>query len=145
MLSPLTQIAITLLHDIAMHEPHEAIGHCTSPEELRYIYTRLEQKGMICRKEKATEKATEKANEKANEKAAEDADADTYTTCSYKLCRPLCEISLLEVLEAINGHLNCNHPTSEAFYTRYGKMAQKLGVVNYITRLYLSEIKLIDC
>ena len=53
MLSPLTQIAITLLHDIAMHEPHEAIGHYTSPEELRYIYTRLEQKGMICRKEKA--------------------------------------------------------------------------------------------
>ena len=96
MLSPLTQIAITLLHDIAMHEPHEAIGHCTSPEELRYIYTRLEQKGMICRKEKATEKA----NEKANEKAAEDADADTYTTCSYKLCRPLCEISLLEVLRS---------------------------------------------
>ena len=141
MLSPLTQIAITLLHDIAMHEPHEAIGHCTSPEELRYIYTRLEQKGMICR----NEKATEKTNEKATEKAAEDAGADTYTTCSYKLCRPLCEISLLEVLEAINGHLNCNHPTSEAFYTRYGKMAQKLGVVNYNTRLYLSEIKLIDC
>lgn len=137
MLSPLTQIAITLLHDIAMHEPHEAIGHCTSPEELRYIYTRLEQKGMICRNEK------EKEKEKA--KTTEDADADTYTTCSYKLCRPLCEISLLEVLEAIDGHLNCNHPTTEAFYTRYGKVAQKLGVVNYITRLYLSEIKLIDC
>jgi hypothetical protein len=135
MLSPLTQIAITLLHDIAMHEPHEAIGHCTSPEELRYIYTRLEQKGMICRNEKEKEKA----------KTTEDTDADTYTTCSYKLCRPLCEISLLEVLEAIDGHLNCNHPTTEAFYTRYGKVAQKLGVVNYITRLYLSEIKLIDC
>ena len=135
MLSPLTQIAITLLHDIAMHEPHEAIGHCTSPEELRYIYTRLEQKGMICRNEKEKEKA----------KTTEATDADTYTTCSYKLCRPLCEISLLEVLEAIDGHLNCNHPTTEAFYTRYGKVAQKLGVVNYITRLYLSEIKLIDC
>lgn len=139
MLSPLTQIAITLLHDIAMHEPHEAIGHCTSPEELRYIYTRLEQKGMICRKEKEKEKQKEKA------KTAEDTDADTYTTCFYKLCRPLCEISLLEVLEAIDGHLNCNHPTTEAFYNRYGKVAQKLGVVNYITRLYLSEIKLIDC
>lgn len=135
MLSPLTQIAITLLHNIAMHEPHEAIGHCTSPEELRYIYTRLEQKGMICRNEKEKEKV----------KTTEDADVDTYTTCSYKLCRPLCEISLLEVLEAIDGHLNCNHPTTEAFYTRYGKVAQKLGVVNYITRLYLSEIKLIDC
>ena len=135
MLSPLTQIAITLLHDIAMHEPHEAIGHCTSPEEVGYIYTRLEQKGMICRNEKEKEKV----------KTTEDADADTYTTCSYKLCRPLCEISLLEVLEAIDGHLNCNHPTTEAFYTRYGKVAQKLGVVNYITRLYLSEIKLIDC
>lgn len=139
MLSPLTQIAITLLHDIAMHEPHEAIGHCTSPEELRYIYTRLEQKGMICRKEKEKEKQKEKA------KTAEDTDADTYTTCFYKLCRPLCEISLLEVLEAIDGHLNCNHPTTEAFYNRYGKVVQKLGVVNYITRLYLSEIKLIDC
>lgn len=114
MLSPLTQIAITLLHDIAMHEPHEAIGHCTSPEELRYIYTRLEQKGMICRNEKEKEKV----------KTTEDADADTYTTCSYKLCRPLCEISLLEVLEAIDGHLNCNHPTTEAFYTRRKSSAE---------------------
>ena len=120
MLSPLTQIAITLLHDIAMHEPHEAIGHCTSPEELRYIYTRLEQKGMICRKEKEKEK--EKQKEKA--KTAEDTDADTYTTCFSTLGRPLCEIALLEVLEAIDGHLNCNLPNTEEFYNRFGIVAQ---------------------
>ena len=85
-------------------------------------------------------KGNRKGNRKSNRRCRR-----RYTTCSYKLCRPLCEISLLEVLEAIDGHLNCNHPTTEAFYTRYGKVAQKLGVVNYITRLYLSEIKLIDC
>ena len=129
MLSPLTQTTITLLHNIAIHGPCEAVERCTSPEELRYIYTRLEQKGIICRAEDATQ----------------DTDTAAYATCAYKLCRPLYDISLLDMLEAIDGHLNCNYPTSEAFYSRYGKTAQKLGVVNYITRLYLSEIKLIDC
>ena len=46
--------------------------------------------------------------------------------------------------ESTGEHLNCNHPTTEEFHMRYGKAAQKLGIVNYITREYLKEIKLFE-
>lgn len=64
--------------------------------------------------------------------------------CSYELTRPLYRISLLELLEATGEHLNCNHPTREEFYGRFGKAAQKLGVVNHMTRLYLNDISLVE-
>lgn len=54
------------------------------------------------------------------------------------------EISLLDILEATGEHLNCNHPATEEFYSRYSNAAQKLGVVNQMTRLYLENIKLND-
>lgn len=64
--------------------------------------------------------------------------------CFYELTRPLYRISLLELLEATGEHLNCNHPTREEFYCRFGKAAQKLGVVNHMTRLYLNDISLVE-
>lgn len=63
---------------------------------------------------------------------------------SYEATKHPREVSLLDILEAIGEHLNCNHPTTEEFYMRYGKAAQKLGVVNQMTRIYLEEIKLFD-
>lgn len=63
---------------------------------------------------------------------------------SYELARPLHHISLLQLLETTDEHLNCNYPTREEFYHRFGKAAQKLGVVNHMTRLYLNEISLIE-
>lgn len=63
---------------------------------------------------------------------------------SYELTRPLYRISLLELLEVTGEHLNCNHPTREEFYSRFGKAAQKLGVVNHMTRLYLNDISLVE-
>lgn len=63
---------------------------------------------------------------------------------SYQPTRSIGEISLLDILEATGEHLNCNQPTSESFYMRYGRAAIKLGVVNHMTRLYLKEIKLLD-
>lgn len=63
---------------------------------------------------------------------------------SYELVRPLHSISLLKLLEATDEHLNCNHPTREEFYIRFGKAAQRLGVVNHMTRLYLDEISLAE-
>lgn len=126
MLPPLTKKTIALLHHIAQGKPCRATDYRISPEELRRICTLLEQKGLICPAEDAED--------------AEDADV----CLSYTLCRPLCDISLLDVLQVTDGHLNCNVPTTEEFYSRYGKVAQKLGVVNYMTRLYLSEIKLTD-
>lgn len=126
MLSPLTQRTIALLHLIA-HAEHCNIPHCgmSSHEELRHICALLEQKGMI--------------------RPATNTDARIADPCiAYALCRPLHDISLLDVLQVTDGHLDCNKPTTEEFYSRYGKVAQKLGVVNYMTRLYLSEIRITD-
>lgn len=63
---------------------------------------------------------------------------------SYELGQPLHRISLLKLLETTDEHLNCNHPTREEFYSRFGKAAQRLGVVNHMTRLYLNEISLAE-
>lgn len=126
MLSPLTQRTIALLHLIA-HAEHCNIPHCgmSSHEELRHICALLEQKGMI--------------------RPATNTDTRIADPCiAYALCRPLHDISLLDVLQVTDGHLDCNKPTTEEFYSRYGKVAQKLGVVNYMTRLYLSEIRITD-
>ncbi|WP_147399672.1 hypothetical protein [Bacteroides sp. AM10-21B] len=133
MLSPLTQRTIALLHLIA-HAEHCNIPHCgmSSHEELRHICALLEQKGMI---------------RPATNTDAGIADTDTRIAdpcIAYALCRPLHDISLLDVLQVTDGHLDCNKPTTEEFYSRYGKVAQKLGVVNYMTRLYLSEIRITD-
>lgn len=123
MLTLLTQKAIAVLHDIASGETTAVESHEISPDELVTLLARLEQRKLICRTPGAP---VEKEN-------------------SYTLCRPLIEVSLLDVLEATGEHLNCNYPTTEEFYIRYGKVAQKLGVINHMTRLYLSEINLTDC
>ena len=61
-----------------------------------------------------------------------------------ELTRPASDISLLDVFKATGEHLNCNHEVHEEMYHRYGVAAHKLGVVNHMTRQYLSEIKLTD-
>lgn len=63
---------------------------------------------------------------------------------SYIPAKKAMEISLLDILEATGGHLNCNSPITERFYAQYGRAAQKLGIVNQITRIYLKEITLTD-
>ena len=65
-------------------------------------------------------------------------------TQSYIPAKKAMEISLLDILEATGGHLNCNSPITERFYAQYGRAAQKLGIVNQITRIYLKEITLTD-
>lgn len=69
---------------------------------------------------------------------------DYSSIYSYELVRPLHRISLLQLLEATDEHLNCNHPTREEFYSRFGRAARKLGVVNHMTRLYLNDISLAE-
>ena len=123
MLTQQTQEAIAILHDIAGHQALAVEKEHITPDELAVMLARLERHKIVNR--------------------IPGAPVDKET--SYQLCRPLKDISLLDVLEATGEHLNCNHPTTEVFYSRYGRVASKLGVVNHMTRLYLSEIKLIDC
>ena len=49
-----------------------------------------------------------------------------------------------KVMEAVDQHLNCNQPDCEKMYARYHYAAHKLGIVNQMTRAYLSEIPLTD-
>ena len=63
---------------------------------------------------------------------------------TYELTRPLFRISLLDLMEAVDQHLNCNQPDCEKMYARYHYAAHKLGIVNQMTRAYLSEIPLTD-
>ncbi len=121
MLTPLTQTAISMLCDIEHGgttdtQPHYALFMNTVSELLH----KLETGGLIrCKDAEHKDKLS-----------------------SYELTRPCHEISLLDLLEVTGEHLNCNHPTSEALYSRYQRAATKLGVINQMTRVYLSEIKL---
>lgn len=119
MLTPLTQTALAVLNDIACGE--------LSPRSIRrtvisQLLVTLESHGLICL---------------LPGHPCED-------VLSYRLACPAESITLLDVLEATGEHLNCNHEMREEMYCQYGVVAHKLGIVNLITRKYLSEIKLFD-
>ena len=123
MLTPLTQTAISILHDI---EHGEIVGN--TPQYVFFQNTvsellhTLEAGGLIrCKDTEHPEELT-----------------------SYELFRSYYQISLLELLETLDEHLDCNHPTKEVMYQQYRSAAHRLGIINHMTRLYLSEIKLID-
>ncbi len=123
MLTPLTQTAIFILHDIANGGTPENIPmYKLFINTVSELLRKLEIAGLI--------RCTDTENREL--------------LSSYKLIRPCHQISLLELLEAIGEHLDCNHPTQEALYASYRNAANKLGVINHMTRVYLSEIKLND-
>jgi hypothetical protein len=123
MLTQLTQTAIAVLYDIYTGDhPYRTTQYPVAPHCLTELLTRLETGGLIRRKDASTENLLS----------------------SYELARPYSSISLLDVLEVLDEHLNCNHPTREEMYAQYRLAANRLGIINYMTRLYLSEIKLFD-
>ena len=140
MLTPLTQTAIAALNDIADGGRFQRLsGHDITPEALIGLLTKLENGGLIRRKQIVV-------NGSGSTFIAGNSEPTSPigSLGSYELCRPYREITLLDILEATDEHLNCNHPTKEEFYNRYGRAATRLGVVNHMTRLYLSEIKLTE-
>ena len=117
MLTQLTQTAIAILYDIyAGGKPYRTAQLTIAPQEM------IESAGLIRRKDVPY--------------------SDLLS--SYELTRSYMDISLLHILEALDEHLNCNYPTKEKIYHQYRAAANRLGVINQMTRLYLSEIKLID-
>lgn len=127
MITPKTQAAIELLNEICNGEgTSRQQDYALSQEERQALLHRLTTAGLI---------------RKAGRDNPQDIHWDTH---SYLPAKKPADISLLDILEATGEHLNCNHPTTEGFYSRYGKAALKLGVVNQITRTYLQEIRLTD-
>ena len=63
---------------------------------------------------------------------------------SFVLVREPSHITLLDILVATDGQLDCSKPVDEEFYFRYGRVAKHLGVVNEIARNFLQTITLSD-
>lgn len=123
MLTPLTQTAISMLHTIANSGASDDFSrYALYMNTVSELLQKLENGGLIrCKDAEHRERLS-----------------------SYELTRPCQQVSLLDLLELTGEHLNCNHPTNETLYAQYRGAAAKLGVVNQMTRIYLSEIKLSD-
>lgn len=123
MITPITQVAIAVLNDIYAGGDTARTDTChLSGQDLNSLLSKFLRAGLI----------------KLSDQG------DPRNIRSYIPARESSDVSLLDILEATGEHLNCNHPTTEEFHMRYGKAVQKLGIVNYITREYLKEIKLFE-
>lgn len=122
MLTIITQAAIAVLHDIASGNNERSANFLLAREELEKLLNGLEAQGLI-RREQGT---------------------DENLLSRYRLCRPLHQCSLLEVLEATGEPIHCNQPTPESYYLRYGEAAKKIGVFNHMARTSLADIRLTD-
>lgn len=115
-----TQAAIAVLHDISSGNALHTVNFPLTPEAWMELFGKLEAKGLIrCLPDK-----------------------EKSSPLSYELCRPLYRISLLEILEALGEPINCSRPTPEIFYLQNRLVAQKVGVLNSVARMFLSEIKI---
>ncbi|MCM0238768.1 hypothetical protein J8L13_15365 [Bacteroides fragilis] len=122
MLSICTQTAIAVLHDIASGNDLQSANFLFSEEEWKGLFDKLEQGQLVrCLPDKEPGKIS-----------------------SYALWRPLPEISLLDVLQALNESIRCNMPTPEEFYVNHSRIAKKVGVFNEVARTFLSDIKIAD-
>ena len=122
MLSIRTQAAIAVLHDIASGNALQSAGFHFSEEEWKDLFHKLEQ-GQLVRHLP---------------------DKEPGKVFSYALQRPLPEVSLLDVLRALNEPIRCNMPTPEEFYVHHRQIANKIGVFNEVARTFLSDIKIAD-
>lgn len=113
MLTQLTQTAIAVLYDIyAGGIPYRTAQLTIAPQDLIDILTKFERAGLIHRKGVPL----------------------SGLLSSYELTRDYKDISLLNILEALDEHLNCNQPTKEKMYLQYRAAAHRLGVINQIDR-----------
>lgn len=123
MLTPLTLAAISILRQISYKEEFDFQKVERSGVSPAKILNLLESAKLIRHKPGCVESNTPKA---------------------YELLRPFPEITLLDLMVAVDEHLDCSRPNSEVTYACYQRSAQKLGIINQLTRNLLSEILLTD-
>lgn len=122
MLTPRTKFALALLHDIQYKDYQLSTSfHCT-PSETTSLLQALSENHLIAQLENRPCELPQ----------------------SYRLICPYHKINLLSILEALGEGIYFNHPSDENFYARYGTTARKLGIVNQMTRIYLTEISIAE-
>lgn len=62
----------------------------------------------------------------------------------YELTRPLRQITLCDVLRLTNGEIHLCFEGGKDIYDRYGSAGRRLGVANYVTCHFLSDINLAE-
>ena len=122
MLSTRTQTAIAVLHDLSSGGILQSANFLLSEGEWKDLFNEL-ARGHLIRLLP---------------------DKKPGILFSYELCSPLSDISLLNVLEAMDEPIRCNMPTPELFYIRHSQMANKIGILNQVARTFLADIKIID-
>ena len=111
-----------MLHDIASDNDLQSANFLFSEEEWKDLFDKLEQGQLVRRLP----------------------DKEPGKLSSYLLWRPLPEISLLDVIQALNESIRCNMPTPEEFYVNHSQIAKKVGIFNEVARTFLSDIKIAD-
>lgn len=122
MLTQPTQAAIATLHDISTGIHSRSAKFQFTEEEWKSMFRKLEE-GKIIRLLPHCE---------------------SNIPTSYVLCRSLSDLSLLDVLEVLDEPIFCVRPTPESLYIQNIKVAQKIGVLNQVTRTLLMGIRLSD-
>lgn len=122
MLSTRTQTAIVVLHDLFSGNALQSDTFVLSEGEWQDLFDKLEKGSIIHRLP----------------------DREPGILSSYELSCPLPEISLLDVLQALNESIRCTTPTPEEFYNYHSQMANKIGVLNQVARTFLADIKISD-
>lgn len=98
MLTPLTLTAISVLRHISSHETGNLQDLECGCKPLDELLDQLESAGLIRVRTDQSGSGIPK---------------------TYELTRPLFRISLLDLMEAVDQHLNCNQPDCEKMYARY--------------------------
>lgn len=117
MLTLKTRFTLAVIHDIYQPNYRYYDKYCFPSNEFLHILGQLQSAGLI---------------KKLPDHAA-------GSISSYALIKPYLEITLLDVLTAIDEGLRFNYKTDIDFYEYYGCLARKLAIVNQMTRLYLAE------
>lgn len=122
MLTLRTLFTIAILHSISQSDFNFCDSYSYPPEELLHLLQELDDKGFI--------------------HLLPEHPAGVLS--SYQLTRDYNTLNLMEVLEAIGEGIYLNSPSNVDFYANYGHAARRLGIVNQMSRLYLSEILLTE-
>lgn len=122
MLTLRTKFALALLHDIQYKDYQLSTSFHYSSSETASLLQALSENHLIAKLENRPCELPQ----------------------SYCLACPYHSINLLTILETLGEGIYFNGPSDEDFYARYGTTARKLGIVNQMTRVYLTEISIAE-
>ena len=123
MLTLNTKQAIKLLHDIYYKtDVTKSNSYSFSDSTIQVLLNRMKSAGLICQR----------------------TDGEVDLLSSYRLNRPLFDITLSDLMTALGEGLHPVYGNTETIYDEYGFAARRLGVLNEVACEMLAKIHLTD-